>query len=125
MSQVYFLVISEKFLNFLVLVAYTVSLYHAAHGSYKDQLTVSFSISFAMVLYDKPLDVQGSDGRGDEDGDPHGGKASDNQNDEKLQDQSGEEAKEVEELSDAVVKVQKSDQTGDWTQDLLDIYQML
>ena len=105
MSQVYFLVISEKFLNFLVLVAYTVSLYHAAHGSYKDQLTVSFSISFAMVLYDKPLDVQGSD--------------------EKLQDQSGEEAKEVEELSDAVVKVQKSDQTGDWTQDLLDIYQML
>ena len=23
------------------------------------------------------------------------------------------------------VKVQKSDQTGDWTQDLLDIYQML
>lgn len=96
----------------LVLVAYTVSLYRAAQGSRKDQPTVPLSISFAVVLYDQPLDVQGGDGGEDaqeQEGDSHDGEASDNQSDETLQDQSGEDAEEAEELSDAVVEEQSDD----------------
>jgi hypothetical protein len=52
------------------LVAYTVSLYHAAQGSRKDQPTVPLNISFAVVLYDESLEFKGSDGGEDvQDGD--------------------------------------------------------
>jgi len=47
-------------------VAYTVSLYRAAQGSRKDQPTVSLSISFAVVLHDKPLEGKSGDGEEDQ-----------------------------------------------------------
>jgi len=119
----------------LVLVAYAVSQYRAAQGSRKGQPTVPLSISFAVVLYDKPLDIKGSDsGEDQKDGDPaeeHDGKATDNQSDEapqdqsdeRVQDQSAEEAEnpvsaeegedqseaEAEELSDASAEEESDD----------------
>lgn len=50
----------------LVLVAYTVSFYRATQGSRKDQPTIPLNLSFAVVLHDKPLEFEGSDGGEDE-----------------------------------------------------------
>jgi hypothetical protein len=45
----------------LVLVAYTISLYRATQGPRKDQPTIPLNISFAVVLYDEPLEIKDSD----------------------------------------------------------------
>jgi hypothetical protein len=68
---------------------YTVSQYHAAQSWHKDQPTVPLSISFAVVLYDEPCDVKGSDGNVMEE---HNDEVTDNQSDEAQQEQSAEEA---------------------------------
>ena len=41
--------------------AYTVSLYHVAQGSRKDQPTIPLNISFAVVLQDEHPKIEGSD----------------------------------------------------------------
>lgn len=110
----------------LILVAYTISQYHAAQGSHKDQLTVPLSISFAVVLYDKPLDIKGSNsGEDQKDGDSaeeHDGKATDNQSDEVPQDQSNEmlQDQSAEDAEDPVSAEEGEDQSEAKAEELSD-----
>jgi hypothetical protein len=87
----------------LVLVAYTVSLYRATQGPRKDQPTVPFNISFAVVLYDEFLEVKGTDsGEDAQDGsvaEEEGDKAVDETIDGKEVESNGEEG-----LSDVAVE---------------------
>ena len=94
-----------------MLVAYTVSLYRAAHGSRKDQPTVPLNISFAVVLHDKPLKSKGGDGGED-------AKDDDATEDEPPQYQSGEEvedqdAEEVEDQNSEEVEDENAEEAED------------
>ena len=64
----------------LVLVAYTVSLYHVVQGSRKDQPTVPLNISFAVVLQDRLSDSNGSD-FGEDGEDAHDGDSAEKDSD--------------------------------------------
>ena len=76
----------------LVLVTYTVSLYHAAQGSHKDQPTIPLNISFAVVLLDEPLEFNGSDGEDAQDSDAASEEEEGDKGDEAVDDQSDVEA---------------------------------
>ena len=93
----------------LVLVAYTVSLYRAAQGSRKDQPTVPFNISFAVVLHDEPLNSDSEDNVQDGDtSEEDGNEVLDNQSDGIVKEAEDQNAEDVEE-NQSNVEVDLSD----------------
>ena len=91
------------------MVAYTVSLYRAAQGSRKDQPTVPFNISFAVVLHDEPLNSDSEDNVQDGDtSEEDGNEVLDNQSDGIVKEAEDQNAEDVEE-NQSNVEVDLSD----------------